>query len=73
MPLLIQVIITLLLLCLIFSLCYWCVGLIANVLPLPFRPQFTAILYVLLAILAICCLLDIIGVFGGRHLLAPWH
>ena len=69
MNLLLSFFVTVLVLCLVFSLAYWIVTLIGSIIPVPVRQPATTILLILLALMALCCLLDLTGVFGGRHLL----
>lgn len=68
-----SVFITLLLLAIIFAFAYWAVILLADILPTPIKLPFRNGMLVLLCILGICCLLDLIGVFGVRHLVVPLH
>lgn len=67
MSLLIYLFVQLLIGTLVFSLLYWCVTLIVEVVPVPIRPKARAALLVLLCLIAICCLLGSIGLWD-----APW-
>lgn len=52
---------------LVFSLLYWCVTLVVDLVPPPIRPKARAVLLILLCLIAICCLLGSIGLWN-----APW-
>ncbi len=72
MPLL-SILVTLVVLCIVFSLMYWIITLVGNVLPPPMKRPITTLLFVLLALIAIGCLLDLVGVFGSKHVLIPFR
>jgi hypothetical protein len=60
-----------LILCLVFGLLYWLVGLVASVLPPPIAGPVRVILLVLLVLIAISFLLGEVGLWGdwgyGHH------
>lgn len=69
MPVLLSIFLTLIVLCVVFSLLYWLITLVGNLLPPPIKQPVSTLLLILLVLMAICCLLDLVGIFGGRHLL----
>ena len=66
---LISLFFTLVVLFVVFGLAYWIVTLVGAVLPIPIRQPATAVLLIVLCLIAICCLLDLVGLFGTRHML----
>jgi len=73
MPTILSLFITIIILCLVFSLAYWIVTLVSALLPPPIRQPATTLMLVLLALLALCWLLDMVGLFGTRHMIINLH
>ncbi len=67
----ISLLVTLVVLCLVFGLLYWIITLVGNILPPPIRNIATTLMLVLLALIAIWCLLDLTGLLGPRHISIP--
>ena len=66
---LISLFIMLVVLFVVFALAYWMVTLVGAVLPPPVKQPAVVVMTILLCLIAICCLLDLVGLFGPRHML----
>ncbi len=69
MTTLISFFISLIVLCIVLSILYWIITLVSGLLPTTIRQPLTTLLLVLLALMALCSVLDMTGVFGTRHFL----
>jgi hypothetical protein len=45
--------------------------LLTNILPPPLRKFVPTLLFILLGLIAVICLLDLVGLFGPRHVFIP--
>lgn len=71
MMMLFSFLLTLIVLCVVFSLLYWMITLLTNILPPPLRKFVPTLLFILLGLIAVICLLDLVGLFGPRHVFIP--
>jgi uncharacterized membrane protein YwzB len=64
MPELMTLFVHIIILVIVFALCYWALNLVCSILPAPIAPQVRVLLLVLLALVAISFLLGEFGMWG---------